>query len=125
MHKKKTEERLVEMLGRDVRTWEDFYKKVGQHAEGAVQTCTTPMVFGTMFLMYAFMQARRQLPDEGDIQVLVRRTAYVLAHERADKLGASIEMFLSSPDMEQSPASATDYSDMLDSAERPPRSTLH
>lgn len=69
---------LQRAMRQSIHTWEDWYRYVDQQTKFAVTTGIPPAMHAAMFLMYSLLQAMREMPDEGDIAVLVDRTVHIL-----------------------------------------------
>lgn len=79
-------------LIKDVTTWEDAYTFFEEMMKG-VNTFQNPaMLLDAVYTMYSFILAMKELPEEGDIQVLFRKMMHVLVVEGQEKLGASVEI---------------------------------
>lgn len=84
MEKHEIERSLLESVAH-LTTWEDAYKWFDEQAQASVRYLHPSIVFGAMFLLYSFIQAMRELPDEGDIQVLLRRMVHIQAYDLYSK----------------------------------------
>ena len=71
-----------------INSWDDLYQFFDEIMARVAETMHPHFVFDALFTMYAFMQAMRELPEEGDIKVLTERMLYILVYESKEKLGA-------------------------------------
>lgn len=89
-----TDAELITMLQRAMRrnihTWEDWYRYVEQQTKFAVASGIQPAMYAATFLMYSFLQAMRELPEEGDIAVLVDRTIHIFVMDLGERLGMPV-----------------------------------
>ncbi len=98
MKKSVTPEEMAEMqkavaadLKEGVKTWDDFYDKLRAKMQ---QYSECQCVFHTsdaLYTNYAFVVAMRELPEEGDIYVIIDRMAVLLTVEASDKLFANLQ----------------------------------
>ena len=88
---------LQRAMRQSIHTWEDWYRYVDQQTKFAVTTGIPPAMHAAMFLMYSFLQAMREMPDEGNIAVLVDRTVHILVMDLDKYLGMSDSSAPNSP----------------------------
>lgn len=81
------EQQLLHLL-QHIDTWDSLYDWFDKQVAYSLDNPHPAVLYGTVFALHGFMQAMRELPDEGDIQVLVRRMAFNLAYESWDKFRA-------------------------------------
>lgn len=97
-----------------VHTWEDFYTRIDAHMEMA-SSGSAQDILSAMFVMYAFMQAMRDMPDEGDIRRLIRRTIHILVYESAERMGVELSLNQEAEAVRaQAPADATPSQEVAD-----------
>ena len=78
-----------ELLGK-INTWEDLYAFMDDRMAGVHATLHPALVFEALFTMYAFMQAMRDLPEEGDIKVIAERMIHIMVYDSKERLGVSL-----------------------------------
>lgn len=91
------EELLQDLKGhmaRTVHTWEDWYRYIDLQTKIAFQSELPPLIVSVTAQMYAFLQAMREMPDEGDITILVSRTCHILVMEIDKRIGVEFAHLL-------------------------------
>lgn len=83
---------VKEELLKHVKTWEDWYEVVDSLMARAIETKIIGFLLDSMFVMAAFIRSLRDLPEEGDITVLVEHVAYILVYESKEKLGVNLSV---------------------------------
>lgn len=74
----------------EISTWEDLYEMFDKLMGQVTETMHPGVVFNALFMMHGFMHAMRELPDEGDIKVLVERMLHIMIYEGEEKLGSEV-----------------------------------
>lgn len=87
MTKQELLKELTAHMARTVHTWEDWYRHIDMQTKIGFQSDLPPLIVSATLQMYAFMQAMREMPDEGDISVLVSRTCHIVVMEIDKRLG--------------------------------------
>lgn len=81
-----------EHIAARINSWADLYA----HFDGGMLRVRTTMhpalVFDSLFTMYAFIQALKELPDEGDIKKIVDKMLRIMVYEGVEKLGTKINI---------------------------------
>ena len=75
-----------------VTTWDDMYCFFDEVVAKAREEPSLLMLANAMFVMYAFLTAMRESPDEGDIKKLAERTFRIMIYEGKEKLGATFSV---------------------------------
>ena len=89
--KKETLEAAVAEINESVKTWDDMFTLLESNFNGMRESFSAAAVFNTMFVMYAFLWALKELPDEGNIQVLTRHMLDILINRDKEVLGLEID----------------------------------
>ena len=63
-----------------ISTWEEFYDYLDNCMENVRGTMHPIVMIDTMTTMYNMFTAMREMPEEGDIKVLLERTAYLMVY---------------------------------------------
>lgn len=71
-----------------INSWEDAYTFFDELVAQMLERGQQP--YEVVFLLYGFMHAMRELPDEGDIKTLVERMLYIIVYEGKEKIGADL-----------------------------------
>lgn len=87
MTKQELLKELTAHMARTIHTWEDWYRHIDMQTQIGFQSDLPPLIVSATLQMYAFMQAMREMPDEGDISVLVSRTCHIVVMEIDKRLG--------------------------------------
>lgn len=87
MSREKDLAELQQVMDRRIQTWEDWYAFLEQQTKIAGASMHPMLVLSTMYTMFSFMQAMRELPNEGDIKVLVRHAMAILTLQLPQQLG--------------------------------------
>ncbi len=84
------QKKVAEDLKEGVKTWDDFYDKLKDKME-QFSACQCPIhMSDAIYTNYAFIVALRELPEEGDIFVLIDRMAVIMTSEAKEKLFADL-----------------------------------
>lgn len=75
-----------------ISTWEDMYGMFDELVARAKDHPSFLTVSNAMFLMYAFLFAMREAPEEGDIKKLMERAIRILVYEGHEKLGVTFSI---------------------------------
>lgn len=78
---------LTDHMARTIHTWEDWYQYIDLQTKIGFRSDLPPLIVSATVQMYAFLQAMREMPDEGDISVLVSRTCHIVVMEIDKRLG--------------------------------------
>lgn len=81
---------LSEQLQGEIDTWDDLYSYFDRGMQRVAQTMSPLAVFDTLLVMYSFFDAMREMPEEGDVKVLLDRAIRTLIYEGKDKLGMEV-----------------------------------
>lgn len=102
MNKHEVEQALLDVVA-PLTTWAEAYDWFDTQARNAATIPHPLLAYGALFTLHAFLRAMRDLPDEGDIQALLRRMVHILVHERgpADILG--VDTLMMAPEKEPTP----------------------
>jgi len=73
-----------------INSWADIYEFFDASMDRVRETLHPHNVFNSLFIMYAFIQALRELPEEGDIKVLAERMVRIMIYEGKEKLGSDV-----------------------------------
>lgn len=79
---------------RKIHTWEDWYRYVDDQTKIGLKSGLPPLIVASQLLMYSFLMAMREMPDEGDITILYGRTARIMVMESSKRLGLDIRYLL-------------------------------
>ena len=96
MNRPETERALLASL-KHVTTWEDMYEWFDNQVRACVQIGHPAVVFGALFFMHSFLQAMRELPEEGNIEALKERMIRVLVYEQREKFSVDVGLFVGPP----------------------------
>lgn len=119
MDKPDAERRLLAAL-KNVKTWEEMYEWFDAQVRVSVNLGHPAIVYGSLFFMHSFLQAMRELPDEGDIQKLIARMVRVLIYEEREKFSVEVSMFLGpEPTKEQEDTAQEAYEALMASLLKP------
>lgn len=99
---------------RHIHSWEDWYRYVDKQTKFGLQSGLPPLIVASQLLMYSFLMAMREMPDEGDITILTSRTAHIMVMESSRRLGLDIRHLLIGGD------EMTDAADHVPGAEPDP-----
>ncbi len=127
MDRKAVEQALTEGL-EHITTWEDAFQWFDRNMQVAVAVHHPSVVYGVLFLMHAFLRAMRALPDEGNIQVLLRKMAAVFAETTVEGHAMQVAVVPSpaesvQPTEEQAAQAAKVFSELMASVRKPPAGT--
>lgn len=78
----------------DIHTWEDMYNLLDRRLARVSQSGSTPLAVDLILTMYCIFQAMRDLPEEGDIKVLMKRALRILTVEGKERLGIDIAVLI-------------------------------
>lgn len=82
--------RLQAFMSTHVNTWEDYYNYIDTQTKLAFRSGIEPLMVAATIQMYGFLQAMREMPDEGDIKVLVGRACIIAITEMEKRMGVEI-----------------------------------
>lgn len=82
-----------------VNSWNDWYSYIDKQVKVGMQTSLPPLIVASNLLQYSFLCAMREMPDEGDIKILVNRAIHILVMEVAARLGISVAHMLDGEEM--------------------------
>lgn len=81
-------DKMLEGFRKDIVTWADFFKLVDGKVK-AFLACQCPScASAALMVMYSFIKAMEEMPEEGDINNLVERMVHLIVYESEQKLGA-------------------------------------
>lgn len=75
-----------------VETWEDMYSVLAAAVDDAMSSFNPPNAAHAIFLLYAFVAALRDNPDEGDIRKLALYMADTIARHSRERLGHELSL---------------------------------
>lgn len=87
MSREKDLAELQQVMDSRIHSWEDWYAFLEQQTKLAGTSMHPLLVLSTMYTMFSFMQAMRELPSEVDIKALVRRAMVILTLQLPQQLG--------------------------------------
>jgi hypothetical protein len=74
----------------NISSWANLYEFFDELMARTNGSMHPGLVFDTLYTLYAFMHALRELPEEGDIKVLVEKMLRILVYEGKEKLGVEV-----------------------------------
>ena len=77
-------------------------------------------LFGALFFMHSFLQAMRELPEEGNIEALKERMIRVLVYEQHEKFSVDVGLFVGPPPTQEQESFAQEIYETLMSSMRNP-----
>lgn len=119
MNRPETERALLASL-KHVTTWEDMYEWFDNQVRACVQIGHPAVVFGALFFMHSFLQAMRELPEEGNIEALKERMIRVLVYEQHEKFSVDVGLFVGPPPTQEQESFAQEIYETLMSSMRNP-----
>lgn len=84
-------ERRKQVFLENINSWDDLYRFFDAGVARVRDTMHPGFVFDCLFTLYAFVQALRELPEEGDVKVIAERLLYIMSFESQEKLGAQLQ----------------------------------
>lgn len=83
---------ITEALLPQINSWEDIFNMFDKRMKEVLANPHPIPMMHTMFLMYGFLTALRELPEEGDIKVLAERMLHIMIYEGEEKLGSNMDV---------------------------------
>lgn len=83
---------MKETILQKVNSWEDMYAFFDEIIDKARINPVMPLMANAAFIMYAFMHAMREAPEEGDIKKLCDRMLKIMVYEGQSKLGVTFSL---------------------------------
>lgn len=96
--KAKAYEALHKQIVENVDNWEDLYRYIDKRMADVRDTMNPFSIFDAMLTMYAFLEAMRALPEEGDIKVLTERMLQTLVYHSEERMGVEVQVLYSDGD---------------------------
>jgi hypothetical protein len=85
---------------KNVKTWDEWYQFADRLLRNAIDAQDTRLLLDYSLIVASFLRAMSELPEEGDILVLIDRLFYILSFESKEKLGMDVTL-LTKEDIEK------------------------
>ena len=85
-------------LRKEIESWSDLYNFLHARIDIFQRFPNQQTMMNSMYTHRAFVMALQDLPDEGDIQVIVDRMAFIMTHDHV-RLGAKLMLLGDNPNI--------------------------